>query len=250
MPTKREQVRLVRDSSDTRLGAHCLPKAIKEHFDLQSHQAAYALIWELVAERLAYIDMTERATENQALYLTESGRELAAGREPDPRDPSGYLTSLRAIPGIDSLTMTYAEEALRAYESNCPLATNVLVGVASEQMMLLLGDALADALKSANERQKLKKVLDSKQHFVHKFDAIKKRLEVRKNDVPDKYGSTLALDLTTTADLIRVDRNDAGHPTGRSFTNGDAFATLTIFARHAERTLGLREWLIANPASL
>lgn len=44
-------------------------------------------------------------------------------------------------------------------------------------------------------------------------------------------------------ELIRKDRNDAGHPSGRSFSREEALVLLIAFPRHYKMVIALLDWL-------
>jgi hypothetical protein len=51
-------------------------------------------------------------------------------------------------------------------------------------------------------------------------------------------------------EVIRKERNDAGHPTGRSFTREEALVLLIAFPSHYKAVMKLLEWLVTNPGTL
>jgi hypothetical protein len=47
-------------------------------------------------------------------------------------------------------------------------------------------------------------------------------------------------------DLLRANRNDAGHPTGIQLEREDCFVNLRIFARLAERMYALKSFFVGT----
>jgi hypothetical protein len=73
-------------------------------------------------------------------------------------------------------------------------------------------------------------------------------LEPRRHDLPVELSDNLALTFDGVLDLLRVARNDAGHPTGRYIDRQDAYVNLQLFGRFAERLEGLRLHFIGDRA--
>jgi hypothetical protein len=76
-----------------------------------------------------------------------------------------------------------------------------------------------------------------------KFSEFRKRIEPKKPDLPNEFSDSMALDLDAVADLLRVSRNDAGHPTGHRIDEASAYINLQLFARYIEKMMKLRRWL-------
>lgn len=50
----------------------------------------------------------------------------------------------------------------------------------------------------------------------------------------------MSLSLDSVLDLLRVARNDAGHPTGRFIDRGEAYINLQMFARYLDTLVMFR----------
>jgi hypothetical protein len=68
---------------------------------------------------------------------------------------------------------------------------------------------------------------------------FKSALRLRKDHCPPELSDNLDLDVTVALQLIRVTRNDAGHPTGRQIDREDAFNHFVIYARANKRLYDL-----------
>jgi hypothetical protein len=58
--------------------------------------------------------------------------------------------------------------------------------------------------------------------------------------MPDELSDGMSLTMDAVLDLLRINRNDAGHPTGRMFTREDAFISLQMFARYLQKLYAFR----------
>ncbi len=227
------------------MGRHYLYPAIQDQSaEAVSQLQVMQMLWEMLAEGLLYVNYSQPAPENWAWELTERGRRAAANGEYEPSDPGGYLDRLRArIAGLDELVLLYAAEALQAYGAGCYLASSVMIGVASERAFQLVGEAFAKWLPETEE-QKFRQTVDNPSRtYSAKFGEFRKRLEPHKPQLPADFGENMALTLDSVLDLLRITRNEAGHPTGRRIEREDAYINLQMFARYLERMFELRGFL-------
>jgi hypothetical protein len=205
-------------------------------------------LWLLASEGLVYVDYTQDAPTNWRWALTERGSRLAASTdEYEPDDPEGYLKSLRAnVSDLDELVLLYAQEALAAYQAGCYLASSVMLGVASERTFQLLGEACAPWLPELEER-KFREVFDSaRRNYVDKFVEFRRRIEPKKGDLPAEFSDNMELTLNSVLDLLRIARNEAGHPTGRRFDRDEAYINLQVFARYLRKLYSLRAFFLTQ----
>ena len=56
----------------------------------------------------------------------------------------------------------------------------------------------------------------------------------------------MTLNLDAVLDLLRVNPNDAGHPTGRAVDEDEAYVNLAVFARYLVKVMQLRSYF-ASP---
>lgn len=211
----------------------------KRHLALQE-------MWQMVGDGLIYIDIEQPAPENWDLRLTEKGKDvLKSGDDFNPYDPGGYIDRLKGrIPGLDDVVLLYAKESLRSFNSDCHLGASVMLGVACERAFLLLAESFALWLPAGQSEKFLMIVQDPKQNFIAKFSEFRKRIEPCKPKLPPEFSDNMALMLDSVCDLIRVYRNESGHPTGKIVDKGDAFITLQMFAIYLQKIFGLRRFFL------
>lgn len=198
-------------------------------------------MWHMVGDGLIYIDIEQPGPGNWELRLTEKGKNvLKSDDDFNPYDPDGYIDRLKGrIPDLDDVVLLYAKESLRSFNSDCYLAASVMLGVASERAFLLLAESFGSWLPKNQSEKFLKIAQDSKQNFLAKFSEFRKRIEPCKPNIPAEYSDNMALMLDSVCDLIRVYRNESGHPTGKIIDRGDAFITLQMFAIYLQKIFGL-----------
>jgi hypothetical protein len=162
-------------------------------------------------------------------------------------DPDGYLKRLMQIPGLDPRVPVYAREALLAFEGRCYLACAVMLGVASEAAFDSLVIALErwDGLKAA-EAERFRNALEGRQ-LAARFEEFRKRLSPKKPQLPPELSDGLEIILDGVLDLLRINRNDAGHPTGRQIDEGTAYTSIQLLERYLGRLCALKTFFEANP---
>jgi hypothetical protein len=238
---------LATPGTDPRFFDAYLPKAIRTATGCRPHQAWEAL-YGLLADGLVYIDPDLQAPDNWRCKLSERGLKVVSGGPWEPHDPEGYLRRLRRqIPTLHPTAYQYMQEALQAFNAGCYLACSVMLGVAAEQVFLEVAEAMVAALPSA---EKLRKELDNPKSSQHaRFQALRARLEPLRNTLPDDLGDSLTMD--AVADLLRITRNEAGHPHGRVIDEDTAYTHLQMAARYLGKMTALAEHFtrgVAQPA--
>ena len=240
-------LRVLADGADSRLGhgkrylvdsiKKAAPDARFTRSDIQQ------TVWSLVSQGLAYIDFSQPAPGNWALRLTAAGSAAVADEEINPNDPAGYLARLiKDVPGISPTVKKYATEALGAYTARLYLSCTVMLGVASEAAFLELAEAFTHAL-SGNHREKFSSIFHNpKQAYVAKFNEFRKRVEPLRGQLPEALQDGMDLWLNSVLDLLRVYRNDAGHPKGKTMDRDDCFINLRMFARYVHKMYVLKEF--------
>lgn len=229
---------------DARLsgGHHCFFEALKNKIG-KSYKRHIALqeVWQMIGNGLIYVDIEQPAPGNWELVIAEKGRDaLASGHDFNPYDPDGYIARLKKrIPHLDDIVLLYAMESLRSFNSECYLSALVMLGVASEKAFLLLAESFALWLPKGQSERFLAMVLNPKQNFLAKFSEFRKRIEPLKPSLPPEFSDNMALTLDSVCDLIRIYRNESGHPTGKVADKGDAFITLQMFATYLQKIFGL-----------
>lgn len=215
--------------------------------EVESHQVMEAL-WQLASEGLVYIDYSQPSPGNWQWLLSERGQKVAESDDDyEPDDPERYLENIRnKNSDIDDLVYLYTKEALKAYNASCYLASSVMIGVASERAFQLLGEAFSTWLPEKEATLFREKFNSPNQLYLTKFNEFRKRIEHRKNDLTSEFSDNMSLTFDSVADLLRINRNASGHPTGRTIDRDEAYINLQMFARYLHKLYGLKNFL-KNP---
>ncbi len=117
-----------------------------------------------------------------------------------------------------------------------------MVGVASEQILIVLRDAIRSAMREEDRRKSLMQATDN-QTAKRIHDAVSKRIDPVREQLPETLQESIGTELDAIFHAIRRTRNDAGHPTGRNIEREEAYAQLQLFPVYAKCTYALIDWL-------
>lgn len=212
---------------ENRFAPFYLAKAVKEQAHCTDAEIWEAL-WSLVGDGLIYLNPGNQGsgTDNWRWRLSEDGKSAADGGSWEPRDPDGYLNRLRrGIPNLDELVELYLTEALQSFNGRCYLATSVMLGVAAERSFHIMAQNFAQSPMPGAEYM-AKELVKPRTNYSVQWLEFRKRIESARKDLPDGLDEVLTMD--AIGDLIRLTRNQAGHPTGSLVDEETARAYLTI----------------------
>jgi hypothetical protein len=140
----------------------------------------------------------------------------------------------------------YVTEALRSFNARCSLASSVMLGVAAEQVFGRVAEAFVAG--APHNTEKLQKLLDAPSATYHqRFSEFRKRLEPLRPSLPDGLADSITLD--AVADLLRVTRNAAGHPSGQRIDEDTAYTHLHMAAVLLVKMLEIAEHFERQPRS-
>jgi hypothetical protein len=173
--------------------------------------------------------------------LSRLGRQLAQQGLFRFHDTTAYIDMVKTyVPDISSEAVTYLEEAVASFYADCLLASSVMLGVAAESEFLRL---VSTAIGSATYGTQFAEV--SKPSFIRqKIIRFQKLLE----PIIPALNKTATEDLETNFNaiqsLLRIARNEAGHPTAGMPTREQVYVNLQLFAPLARQFMRLRQELV------
>jgi len=175
------------------------------------------------------------------MHVTRKGRRALESLSRDPVNPDGYLAALGSLVEPGSIARSYIEEGLRTYNNDCYKATAVMVGAASEALLLELRDALVAKMEALGHTVP-KALKDWRVKTVR--DAITKVLDQQAKSMDrDLRDQVTGFWLALTEAARRV-RNDAGHPKSVApVSPEEVHATLLLFHQTARLVHDLRAWI-------
>ena len=201
-------------------------------------------VWSLIRQGLAYIDYSQPAPANWELQITANGRAVANDEGINPDDPAGYIQNLdREVPDLSEVAKNYAHEALSAYNAGLYRSSVVMLGVASEAAVLEVAAALAQTMREEKKRQYLEQLEAPNRSYNAKFEDFRQKLRSRTDSMPEELTTNLDLTMNSVGELLRVYRNNAGHPTGKVASRHDCFTFLHMFVQYAKRLYAIKAYL-------
>jgi hypothetical protein len=232
--------------ADSRFGHAYLARTIADEAGCRP-PLVWEALWGLVGEGLVYLDPAGQDADNWQWRLSATGIQAISRGAWEPRDQEGYLRRLRGhSPPVDSVAVAYVAEALSAFNARCYLATSVMLGVASERVLDGLARALVDA--RGDSAKKLRAALENpRTSQLTRFTELRKQLEPMRPNLPEGLGDTLTLD--AVADLLRLTRNEAGHPTGTTVDEDTAYTHLQMAARYIQKMTSLEAFFRTQTGS-
>jgi len=213
---------------------------------LSLHASRYKImeaVWSLVAKRLIYVDYSQSASSNWKILLTERGREAAGDLTLNPDNVPAYLRRVVSdIPALTVIPRFYLDEALRAYSNECYTASTMMLGVAAEAAFYDMAASFAAWLNNSAGSALANVLAKPTTAYIQKFVEFQKRLAANKGHLPAHLQQNLDLNINSVLELLRLARNDVGHPTGVQIDRHDAFQHLVIFPGLARRLYDLKAY--------
>ena len=138
-------------------------------------------VWSLIGQGLAYIDYSQSAHENWHLCLTANGQAVINDEGLNPADPAGYIQNLRSeVPDLSEIVESYTREALWAYNARLYRSSAVMLGVASEAIVLEVAPALARTMQERKKQEYLADLKSPNRSYNAKFERFRKQLDSKK----------------------------------------------------------------------
>jgi hypothetical protein len=177
-------------------------------------------------------------------HLTDRGIQVLGNFKRDPSNPSGYLQHLNSKAKINDISLSYLKEGLECYVAGSFKASAVMIGAASESVVLELRDITAAKIKDKGDKfpdgiddWRIRTILVSLKTF---FDSKKKHLDKSLKEEYEAYWAAYA-------QQIRAVRNEAGHPSSiEPITSDTVHASFLIFPELAYLAQKLKNWVENN----
>lgn len=207
---------------------------------IDHEQALLSLWWDLL--RTGYIAWGyDLANPNPPFcHLTERGRRILSTLSRDPSNPEGYLRYLRESADLNPIAWSYLEEALAAYNSGLAKSAAVMLGVASESLVLSLRDRLVERLTELH-RTVPKGLTNWRLRTV--LEALETFFQQEKGQMQNRLSERVSSFWPAYTQQIRSARNDAGHPSSIApIEESTVHASLLLFPELASLAADLERW--------
>lgn len=230
--------------------ANAQKHSIRAELSREEQQYVVHAIWELISDGVVVPNDANGQQGWPFVSITNHGKRVLLDKRPAPYDPDGYLKQFSTpTHNLDSIARFYVDEALGCFRAGRFTACVGMLGTASERLLDLLLDVFSQSLFSAEEQTRLRDATNGRL-LRKRYEELRKRIEPKKTQLPSQLQGTLDTYLDGIFNIIRQDRNDVGHPTGRAMTRDEAYAHLYAFPHYCEQMCALIEYLRSNPKSL
>jgi len=223
--------------------------AAGEHLEGYDSVNVRAAVEELVAAGVLVYGVNALGPSLALLQITEFGLACVEAGQVDPHDADAYLASvLGQAPNLDAVARQYLEEGLECLRRRCYRASAVMLGAASETVMLALISAFHHALQDPQRKQQFEDNAMKPAPIRRRFDYFRQRLAaVQAQHVPAALREDLDLKLDGVFALLRAARNDAGHPNIGPVSRETIHGNYLLFPSYCARAYALIEHFAQNP---
>jgi hypothetical protein len=174
-------------------------------------------------------------------HVTERGGQALENLIRDPSNPNGYLLHLDSKAQINDISMSYLKEGLECYVATLYKSAAVMIGAASESIILNLRNITLD--KTQKETGNIPRGMDDWRirtivnALKTLFDEKKKHFDKDLKEEYEAYWSAFT-------QQIRAVRNEAGHPSSIDpITSDTVHASFLIFPELAALAQKLQYWV-------
>lgn len=187
------------------------------------------VFWELLCKNIVVPGNRTNSAEFPWASLTEYGKKCFEEDRLLPLDPQEILRSLYdAIPDIDPIIKIYFEESVSCFDNMNYLSSTVMIGGALERAIIVktesfyneLNDNKAEFQNNILNISRIKTKFDNFIRFLKESDIY--------NDFSLSVKEKLSSLLPAIFNLIRITRNETGHPTGREISRDEAEANILL----------------------
>lgn len=200
-------------------------------------------VWDMIAAGILVPGKDSNNDEWPFLSLTEPGEELVEEEDPTPADPEGFVETVdRIIPGEQQRVLLYLREAVGAFNRRLYVAATVMLGVAAEGLVLRLADAIVVAYDDRADGEEWYADKIEGQFALRQFRAVREQISAASDDMPYELREGFETHWQSIHGLLRMERNESGHPTGVKRTRDEAHASLLLFPTLARLVRDFEDW--------
>lgn len=184
-------------------------------------------------------------------HVTDYGLKCLEEQEVLPYDIDGYFDKIRNIPSISEWVEFYIKEALQCYNANCMEAAVIMLGLASEKIIVENLEALLGYLSRNfnTEFLQMQSELVNIRTASGKFNCYKKYFDKIKNNVSDlKFKEMLPMvdkvAFQTYANFTRITRNELAHPSDTKMERIEVLMIFISFIKYCQIQYGFIDYYI------
>ena len=174
-------------------------------------------------------------------HFTERGLRAIDRLTRDPGNPAGYLRHIDTVATMNPIARSYLEEGLACYVAGHYKAAAVIVGAASESLVLELRDAVSQRMH-ALALPEPKGLSDWRIKTI--TDTLYNLIDSKAAQLPRELREEFQSYWLAFSQQVRTTRNDAGHPTSIDpVSEGGVHASFLVFPDLVRLSAALQAWV-------
>ena len=155
-------------------------------------------------------------------------------------DTNSFITLVRKeVPDISPEAVVYLGEAVSTFYAGCSLACCVMLGVAAEAEFLRLVEVAANSPSHGPKFAQVAQRNLIRQKIVKFQDCLKPLIPALPKDAVEDLDTNFLM----IQSVLRIARNDAGHPTGATPQREQVYVYLQLFVPFVRQLMRLRQAL-------
>jgi hypothetical protein len=170
--------------------------------------------------------------------LTRFGEKVGSQSAFRFHDTASYVAMIKTYdPDISPAGVLYLEEAAASFYAECLLSASVMLGVAAEAEFLRVVEVATSSAQWGSTFAPVKKAT-----FIRsKIQKFQEALAPHRKTLPHAVTEELDTNLTMIQAVLRVARNDAGHPSGNAApTREQVYVNMQLFGPFSRQLARLR----------
>jgi len=169
-------------------------------------------------------------------HVTQWGLNVLKDIKPSPYDYEEFLRDLSKL--INEETTFYLIQSLECFRRNLFVPSAIMLGIAAENIILEISEI---AEKKVIAKDKYQKTLKDNRFQVTGHKKAIDEFVISK--MPKDKKKYLKKDFNCFFEIIRLSRNEAGHPSEVRIERDEAYANYLVFRRFGKNVYELKQWL-------
>jgi hypothetical protein len=196
------------------------------------------VFWDLFRQGFITLGMNDANPMWPWFRLSHFGQQtLQSDRPYRFHDTGSFLTMVRAeVPDIAPEAITYLDEAVSAFYADCLLASSVMLGVAAEAEFIRLIDATVENPAYAA----IFAPVQAQRFIRQKITAFQTAIKLLLQNFPREAVEDLDANFNMIQSVLRIARNEAGHPTATIPHREQVYVNLQLFVPFDRQLMRLR----------
>ena len=196
------------------------------------------VFWDLFRQGFITLGMNDMNEAWPWFRLSHFGEETLKTQSPYRfYDRNSFLTLVKdGVPDISAEALAYLDEAVAAFYADCLLASCVMLGVAAEAEFLRLTDIAAKSTVHGATFAPVQNQRTIRQRITKFHD----RLQPLLKSLSQEAVEDLETNFLMIQSVLRIARNEAGHPTAVKVRREQVYVYLQLFVPFARQLMRLR----------